>query len=232
MTDDIERLLELGRMDLEAGYPQYARGYFEQVLELDASNQEAIEGLAQVDEALEHKAFFDSLETQPVTPAQPGVERVQRASFEPQTSVPSVETRREQSKGVMYWTVRVVLAAVAFGALIGLMGVWGTVRTPPGSSTVTRGSGGRIGEKTTVYSDSGTTVLAAVDLDTVDEIRKANRANDTIGLMALVFDGKVLNLLNDTKVLVLDKRSGLTEVRILEGTYTYRTAWVPSECVR
>ncbi len=67
--DEIERLLELGHMDLEAGYPEYARQYFEKVLALDASNQEAIEGLAQVDKALEHKAFFESLETQAAKPA-------------------------------------------------------------------------------------------------------------------------------------------------------------------
>jgi hypothetical protein len=167
-----------------------------------------------------------------VEPAEPRVEREQQASFELQMSVPTVESRREQSRGVRYWAVRIVLAAVAFGILIGLMTIWWTVSTPLGSSTATRGSGGRIGEKTTVYSDSGTTVLAAVDLDTVDEIRKANRANDTIGLMALVLDGKVLNVLNNTEVLVLDKQSGVPQVRILEGTYIYRTAWVPSNCVK
>jgi len=48
--DEIERLLELGRMDLEAGYPQYAREYFEKVLALDAANREAIDALARIDE--------------------------------------------------------------------------------------------------------------------------------------------------------------------------------------
>jgi hypothetical protein len=50
MTDEIERLLALGRKDLEAGYPQYARQYFEKVLALDAANREAIDALARIDE--------------------------------------------------------------------------------------------------------------------------------------------------------------------------------------
>jgi hypothetical protein len=55
VTEEIERLLELGRIDLEAGYPQYARQYFEKVLALDASNQEAIDALARIDEILSHR---------------------------------------------------------------------------------------------------------------------------------------------------------------------------------
>ncbi len=55
MPDEIEKLLALGRMDLEAGYPEYAREYFEKVLVLDATNQEAIDGLAQVDEILSRR---------------------------------------------------------------------------------------------------------------------------------------------------------------------------------
>ncbi|MGA9347980.1 MAG: hypothetical protein WBW48_04155 [Anaerolineae bacterium] len=64
MTEEIERLLELGRMDLEAGYPEYARQYFEKVLALDATNQEAIDALARIDEILSRKA------TVPVKPIQ------------------------------------------------------------------------------------------------------------------------------------------------------------------
>jgi len=52
---EIERLLGLGRLDLEAGYPQYAREYFEKVLVLDATNREAIDGLARVNEILSRK---------------------------------------------------------------------------------------------------------------------------------------------------------------------------------
>ncbi len=54
--DEIERLLELGRKDLEAGYPQYARQYFEKVLALDSANREATEALAKIEAVLARKA--------------------------------------------------------------------------------------------------------------------------------------------------------------------------------
>lgn len=50
MTEEIERLLELGRMDLEAGHPGFAHQYFEKVLALEPANQEAKEALAQIRE--------------------------------------------------------------------------------------------------------------------------------------------------------------------------------------
>ena len=53
--DEIERLLELGHKDLEAGYPEYARQYFEKVLALDSANREAIDALARIDEILSRK---------------------------------------------------------------------------------------------------------------------------------------------------------------------------------
>ena len=53
--DEIERLLELGHKDLEAGYPEYARQYFEKVLALDSANREAIDALARIDEILSRR---------------------------------------------------------------------------------------------------------------------------------------------------------------------------------
>jgi hypothetical protein len=55
MMDEIERLLELGKKDLEAGYPEYARQYFEQVLSLDADNAEALQAISEIDEMLRPK---------------------------------------------------------------------------------------------------------------------------------------------------------------------------------
>ena len=56
MATDIEQLLAYGRIGLETGYYEQARGYFEQVLALDPTNQEAKESLTQVDEILRRKA--------------------------------------------------------------------------------------------------------------------------------------------------------------------------------
>jgi len=43
---DVDRLITFGQMALEQGWYDKARGYFQQALELSASNQEAIDGLA------------------------------------------------------------------------------------------------------------------------------------------------------------------------------------------
>jgi len=67
--DEVERLLELGRMDLEAGYPQYAREYFEKVLALDATNREAIDALARIDELRRRAAApVKPIQAEPVKP--------------------------------------------------------------------------------------------------------------------------------------------------------------------
>jgi tetratricopeptide (TPR) repeat protein len=55
MTDHIEQLLAFGRMGLETGYYEQARDYFEQVLELDPSNREAMRGLARANEILSRR---------------------------------------------------------------------------------------------------------------------------------------------------------------------------------
>jgi len=68
--DEIDRLLRLGRKDLEAGYPQYARQYFEKVLALDASNQEAIDALARIDGILSRRTAtaVEPIQVKPVKP--------------------------------------------------------------------------------------------------------------------------------------------------------------------
>jgi len=55
MTDDIERLLDYGRMGLETGQYEQAREDFEKVLALDPSNREAMKGLARANEILSRK---------------------------------------------------------------------------------------------------------------------------------------------------------------------------------
>lgn len=53
--EEIERLLALGRMDLEAGYPEYAREYFEKVLAIDPANEKARKAIARIEEMLSRK---------------------------------------------------------------------------------------------------------------------------------------------------------------------------------
>jgi len=79
MAGEIERLLALGRMDLEAGYPEYARQYFEKVLALDAANQEAREALVKIEAILSRNVSFEPKpEIQPTKQKGESTQRFQR----------------------------------------------------------------------------------------------------------------------------------------------------------
>ena len=71
--EQVDKLITFGQMALEQGWYDQAREYFEQALELDTTNQEALDGLARVDEILRRKASFEPTKPEaPVAkPAQP-----------------------------------------------------------------------------------------------------------------------------------------------------------------
>ena len=71
MTDDIERLLDYGRMGLETGQYEQAREDFEKVLALDPSNRGAMKGLARANEILSRKAATAVEPMEAETPAGP-----------------------------------------------------------------------------------------------------------------------------------------------------------------
>ena len=48
--EQVDKLITFGKMALEQGWCDQARERFEQALALDASNREAMKGLAQIDE--------------------------------------------------------------------------------------------------------------------------------------------------------------------------------------
>lgn len=85
MTDDIERLLDYGRIGLETGYYEQARDNFEQVLALDPSNREAMKGLARANEMLSRRE-----DVQPARQARPARQEPARPTHtaEPQRTVP------------------------------------------------------------------------------------------------------------------------------------------------
>jgi hypothetical protein len=100
--DEIERLLKLGRADLAAGYPQYARQYFEQVLALDATNREAIDALVRIDEILSRQA------TVPAKPIQ----------HEPAKPSPEVSTTNKAVYGLAAIFVLAVVVTLVWMAYI------------------------------------------------------------------------------------------------------------------
>ncbi len=64
--EQVNKLITFGQMALEQGWHSKAREYFEQTIALDASNQEAMEGLARAEEILSRRASFEP--TKPETP--------------------------------------------------------------------------------------------------------------------------------------------------------------------
>jgi hypothetical protein len=56
---DVDKLIAFGQMALDQGWYAQARDYFEQALALDASNREAMKGLARVYERLSHRGADD-----------------------------------------------------------------------------------------------------------------------------------------------------------------------------
>jgi len=78
---DVDKLITFGQMALEQGWYDQAREYFEQALALDASNREAMKGLARVNEILSRReaAAAEPIQDEPVElPAKSGQERVVR----------------------------------------------------------------------------------------------------------------------------------------------------------
>ena len=59
MITDVDKLVTFGQMALEQGWYDQAREHFEQALALDASNREAMKGLARVYEILSHRGADD-----------------------------------------------------------------------------------------------------------------------------------------------------------------------------
>jgi Tfp pilus assembly protein PilF len=61
---DVDKLITYGQMALEQGWYDKAREYFQQALAFDASNREAMKGLAQIDEILREAAAVEPLEAE------------------------------------------------------------------------------------------------------------------------------------------------------------------------
>ncbi len=70
---DVDKLITFGQMALEQGWYDQAREYFEQALDLDASNQEALKGLVRANEILSRRmpTPAEPIGDQPVAPPRP-----------------------------------------------------------------------------------------------------------------------------------------------------------------
>ena len=68
--EEVDKLINFGKMALEQGWYDQAREHFEQALALDPSNREAMKGLARVNELLSRKeaTAAEPIRGEPVEP--------------------------------------------------------------------------------------------------------------------------------------------------------------------
>jgi hypothetical protein len=148
MNDEVEKLLELGQMDLEAGYPEYARHYFEKVLKLDPSHQEARKALAKIEAMLtrERTAAVGPKQDRLVKPPYKTVQKpsIPKEEAEAQTRSPAQQSKKGLREGAKMDTSKIgmaiVLGVIAFAVVyFGLgayidhcWGYWGYTDEPCG----------------------------------------------------------------------------------------------------
>jgi len=88
-----------------------------------------------------------------------------------------------------------------------------------------------IGQEARIYHKDGGRIPVGIDVNSLKELNKALNAKDEAGIKELERSGRITSVMNDTRVLVLDKTIFYTEVRILEGFDYQKKYWVPSEWV-
>jgi len=99
------------------------------------------------------------------------------------------------------------------------------------SDKETRQTVSSIGEKGILQSGASITPVA-VTKEAFDQWSKARVAKDEYGMVALLSSGLVFTPSSRTQVLVIDKDTYITKVRILQGEYTGQSGWVAYEYVR
>jgi hypothetical protein len=102
---DVDKLITFGQMALEQGWYSKAREYFEQALAVDASNREAMKGLARANEILSRSmpTPVEPIRVPPVAPARK-VERkpiIPAKKYEVQVGSPIPWFRRQSRLGKM-----------------------------------------------------------------------------------------------------------------------------------
>jgi hypothetical protein len=140
-AEQVDKLINFGQMALEQGWHDQARGYFEQALALDATNQEAMKGLARANEILSRWKPMpaESTQAEPVEPLRKGYLEPTKPEVEPAEPKRMGELATKR-KGGKRWlalvVVPVVLLAVVF-AYPRVMPVLFPTPTPMPTSTVT-----------------------------------------------------------------------------------------------
>ena len=122
--EQVDKLINFGQMALEQGWSDQAREYFEQVLALDASNDEAMKGLARVYEILSRRedVSIEPISSMPVEPIEDRpVEPLPKV--EQERSIPEKQTA-EQKKNINITLAVIPLLVLTLGILATQVGFY------------------------------------------------------------------------------------------------------------
>jgi len=125
-----------------------------------------------------------------------------------------------------------------FIVLIFLIFLIGSSTSP--TSNATQDSSDTSGRSSTGHSigDCGTldmgepTVWLARTLEATDKLTKACIAKDTYGISNLMLTNQVFTVPRGTRVKIIDQKTFIRQVRILEGEHIAESGWVAFEFVR
>ena len=145
----------------------------------------------------------------------------------PDTLIPSPLTASKEpprktggSKGLRPWQV----GALIVGGLVVVLVIVGAALGDGGSTSV--------GSEARLYEDGLTAISVAFTEDAFDDMIDARVANDFAGWEEVLDSGRAVQVPNGTDVLVLERKFGKTEIRVLEGPYAGTRGSVPSDWVR
>lgn len=114
--------------------------------------------------------------------------------------------------------------------LVVWIGSWfSSSATPTNSVTTTHVLPGQQGF---LRTSIGSTTAVGITKDAYDAYFKAVSANDEIGYYQLLNAGKIFNVPNGTKVLVIDNSWGYDQIRFVGGTHSGESAWVGYEAIK
>jgi hypothetical protein len=89
-----------------------------------------------------------------------------------------------------------------------------------------------LGDIGTIDDGSGSPVPLSSTKDRYDEMAKAGRAHDTVGIRQMVLTGRVFVVPVGTQAKVIDTSFAMRRVRILDGKHKDAAGWLPFEYVK
>jgi|GEM_PF-4970382 len=138
---------------------------------------------------------------------------------------------------IYVWTLgrKLIAGIIGFFLVIGFIGAVlddsgstanTTVSQPPAPSILGAGSTGRL-----VSSSSGPVVGVAATGEDLIKISNLVDAQDQVGMLKMVDDGRVFMVNAGTSVKILATNGSHYQIQVLEGTYKTKTGWIPAKAI-